>query len=149
MSCYNIDMNKQIKRKTVELKKVRIPLRKLLHGFEIREAAKNLENFRLKLLEEELMQGAKLTIKVEAYTGEYNLVATRLETDKEFNDRIEKARLAAEARKEREAKRKLMEAERKKRDAEVRKSQLALRIKEMALSNGMSVDELTEMLKDI
>lgn len=140
-------MTKPIQRKTVELKKVRVPLRKLLHGFEIREAAENLKNFRLKLLDEELMQGAKLTIKVEAYTGEFNLIATRLETDKEFDDRIEKARLAAEAKNEREAKRKLMEAEKKKRDAEIRKQNVAERVKEMALSNGISVTELTEMLK--
>ena len=140
-------MTKKLQKKTVELKKVRVPLRKLLHGVEIREAAENLKNFRLKLLEEELMQGAKLTIKVEQYTGEFNLIATRLETDKEFEDRLEKARLAEEAKKEREAKRKLMEAEKKKRDAEMRKENVALRVKEMALSNGVSIAELTEMLK--
>lgn len=140
-------MTKKLQKKSVELKKVRVPLRKLLHGFEIREAAENLKNFRLKLLEEELMQGAKLTIKVEQYTGEFNLIATRLETDKEFADRLEKARLAEEAKKEREAKRKLMEAEKKKRDAEMRKENVALRVKEMAMSNGISISELTEMLK--
>ena len=140
-------MTKKLQKKTVELKKVRVPLRKLLHGCEIREAAENLKNFRLKLLEEELMQGAKLTIKVEQYTGEFNSIATRLETDKEFEDRLEKARLAEEAKKEREAKRKLMEAEKKKRDAELRKENVALRVKEMALSNGVSIAELTEMLK--
>ena len=140
-------MTKQLQKKTVELKKVRIPLRKLLHGCEIREAAENLKNFRLKLLEEELMQGAKLTIKVEAYSSEFNLIATRLETDKEFEDRLEKARLALEAKKEREIKRKLMEAEKKRRDAELRKENVALRVKEMALSNGVSIAELTEMLK--
>jgi hypothetical protein len=140
-------MTKKLQKKSIELKKVRIPLRKLLHGCEIREAAENLKNFRLKLLEEELLQGAKLTIKVESYSSDFNLIATRLETDKEFEDRLEKARLAAEAKKEREAKRKLVEAEKKKRDAELRKQNVAQRAKEMALSNGISVEELTEMLK--
>ena len=139
-------MTKKLQKKFVELKKVRIPMRKLLHGFEIREAADNLKNYRLKLLEEELMQGAKLTVKMDTY-GEVMLHASRLETDKEFEARLEAARLAEEAKKERAAKRKLYEAEKAKRDAEVRKQNVAQRAKEMALSNGISVEELTEMLK--
>jgi hypothetical protein len=123
-------------------------LRKLLDGIEIRDAAENLKNFRLKLLEEELMQGAKLTIKMEA-GYEAHLIAKRLETDKEFEDRLERVRLAEEAKKEREAKRKLMAAEKAKREAEFRKLNIALRAKEMAMSNGMTIEELTEMLKDI
>lgn len=141
-------MTKKIQKKTIELKRVRVPLRKLLHGFEIREAAENLKNFRLKLLEEELMQGAKLTIKIEAYSSEFNLIATRLETDKEFEDRIEKARLALEAKKEREAKRKLMEAEKAKREFEMRKERTAERVVELVKSNGMTLEELAEILKD-
>ena len=141
-------MSKQIQRKTVELKRVRIPLRKLLHGFEIREAAENLKNFRLKLLEEELMQGAKLTIKMEPH-GEAILTARRPETDKEFEERIEKARLAAEAKKERERIAKIKAEEKRKREAEIRKEQVALRIKEMALNNGLAIDELTKILKEI
>lgn len=141
-------MSKQIQRKTVELKKIRIPLRKLLHGFEIREAAENLKNFRLKLLEEELMQGAKLTIKMEPH-GEAILTARRPETDKEFEERIEKARLAAEAKKERERIAKIKAEEKRKREAEIRKEQVALRIKEMALNNGLAIDELTKILKEI
>jgi hypothetical protein len=57
------------------------------------------------------------------------------------------SRLAEEAKKEREAKRKLMAAEKAKRDALDRKKNIAQRAKEMALSNGISVEELTEMLK--
>lgn len=141
-------MTSKIKKKTVELKRVRIPLRKLFHGVEIREAAENLKNFRLKLLEEELMQGAKLTIKVEAYTNDFNLIATRLETDNEFEARIEKARLALEAKKEREAKRKLMEAEKAKREFEMRKERTAERVIEMVRTNGMTLEELAEILKN-
>lgn len=141
-------MATKLQKKTIELKKVRIPLRKLFHGVEIRQAAENLKNFRLKLLEEELMQGAKLTIKVETYTNDFNLIATRLETDREFEARIEKARIAAEQKAEREAKRKLMEEERKKREFEMRKIRAIEHIKDMAKSNGMSLKELTEMLKE-
>ena len=139
-------MTSKLQRKTVELKQVRIPLRKLLHGFEIREAAKNLENFRLKLLEEELMLGAKLTIKMESY-GEAVLVAKRLETDKEYADRLERARLAAEAKKEREAKRKLYLEEKAKREEQDKKKHLAKTVSEMVKSNQMTVDELTELMK--
>lgn len=139
-------MSKKLQKKFVELKKVRIPLRKLMHGYEIREAAENIKNFRLKLLEEELMQGAKLTVKLDNY-GEMYLHASRLETDKEYEDRLEKYRLAEEAKKEREAKRKIAEAERAKRAEAERKQNVAKRAKEMALSNGISVEELTEMLK--
>jgi hypothetical protein len=139
-------MSKKLQKKFVELKKVRIPLRKLMHGYEIREAAENIKNFRLKLLEEELMQGAKLTVKLDNY-GEMYLHASRLETDKEYEDRLEKYRLAEEAKKEREEKRKIHEAERAKRAEAERKQTVAKRAKEMALSNGISVEELTEMLK--
>jgi hypothetical protein len=140
-------MTKQLQKKTVELKKMRIPLRKLLHGFEIREASENLKNFRLKLLEEELMQGAKLTIKVDSFGGDFNLIASRLETDKEFETRIEKARLAAEAKKRREAERKAAEA---KRAAQARADEL-IRTKErllkIAVEAGISKHDLVDFLR--
>ena len=137
---------KTISRKLVEIGKKRIPLRKLLHGKEIREAAKALEDFRLVLNEQELLFGAKLTVKMDSY-GEAVLYAHRLETDKEYNDRLEKARIAAEEKAEREKKRKLQEAERAKKLAAERKQNVAQRIKEMALSNGFSIEEITEMIK--
>ena len=97
-------------RKTVQIKTMRIPLVKLLNGKEIRAAAKALEDFRLKMKEEEILQGATLTIKRDYWDREFNLVATRLETDNEMAERIEKARLAAEAKKRREAEKKAKEA---------------------------------------
>lgn len=139
-------MTKKLTRKTVELAHKRIPLRKLLHGKDIRTAAKCLEDFRLAFNEHEILYGATLTIKMDTY-GEAVLYAHRPETDKEYNDRLEKARLAEEAKKEREAKRKLMAAEKAKRDAAERKKNIAERIKEMALSNGVTLDELTTLLK--
>jgi hypothetical protein len=68
-------------RKIVQIKTVRIPLVKLLHGKEIRAAAKALEDFRLKMKEEEILLGATLTIKRDAWDRDFNLVATRPETD--------------------------------------------------------------------
>lgn len=139
-------MTKKLTRKTVELAHKRIPLRKLLHGKDIRTAAKALEDFRLGFNEHEILFGATLTIKMDTY-GEAVLYAHRPETDKEYEARLEAARLAEEAKKEREAKRKLMAAEKAKRDALDRKKNIAQRAKEMALSNGISIEELTEMLK--
>lgn len=141
-------MTKKLTRKTVELAHKRIPLRKLLHGKDIRTAAKALEDFRLVYNEQEILFGATLTVKMDTY-GEATLYAHRPETDKEYNDRLEKARIAAEAKKEREEKRKLMEAEKAKRQAAERKQNIAQRVKEMALSNGVSLDELTAMLKEV
>lgn len=100
-------------RKILQIKKIRIPMVKLLDGKEIREAAKALENYRLKMNELEILHGAKLTIKRDAWNGDYDLVATRPETDQELADRLEKARLAAEVKKRREAEKKILEAKRK------------------------------------
>jgi hypothetical protein len=100
-------------RKIIQIKKLRIPLRKLLDGKEIREAAKNLEDFRLKMNELEILQGAKLTVKYDNWdSNNFDLVATRQETDAEMADRLEKARLALEAKQRREAEKKATEAKR-------------------------------------
>jgi hypothetical protein len=103
---------KSTDRKTIQIKKLRIPLRKLLDGKDIREAAKNLEDFRLKMNELEILQGAKLTVKYDNWDSTFDLVATRQETDAEMNDRLEKARLALEAKQRREAEKKAAEAKR-------------------------------------
>ena len=99
-------------RKTIQIKKLRIPLVKLLDGKDIRTAAKNLEDFRLKMNELEILHGATLTVKYDNWNSDFNLIATRPETDNEMNDRLEKARLAAEAKKRREAEKKAAEAKR-------------------------------------
>ena len=139
---------KKLDRKTVEIGKKRIPLKKLLHGKDIRSAAKALEDFRLVFNEQEMLFGATLTIKMDPY-GEASLHAHRPETDNEYAKRLEAARIAAEQKAEREKKRKLMAAEKAKRDAEIRKANIAERVKEMAIGNGISLAELTEMLKDL
>ena len=99
-------------RKILAIKKLRIPMVKLLDGKDIRTAAKNLEDFRLKMNELEILHGATLTVKYDNWNSDFNLVATRPETDNEMNDRLEKARLAAEAKQRREAEKKAAEAKR-------------------------------------
>jgi hypothetical protein len=99
-------------RKTIQIKKLRIPMVKLLDGKDIRTAAKNLEDFRLKMNELEILHGATLTVKYDNWNSDFNLIATRPETDNEMNDRLEKARLALEAKQRREAEKKAAEAKR-------------------------------------
>lgn len=99
-------------RKTIEIKSLRIPMMKLLHNKDIRTAAKNLEDFRLKMKEEEILLGATLTIKRDQWDEDYHLIATRPETDQELNNRLEKERRAAEAKKRREAEKRAAEAKR-------------------------------------
>ena len=141
-------MTKKNDHKKVELARKRIPLRKLLNGKEIREAAKALEDFRLCFNEQEILFGATLTIKMDTY-GEAVLYAHRPETDKEYQDRLEKARIAAEAKAERERKRKLAAAERAKQAEANRKVNVAKSIKEMVKANNLTVDELAELLKTL
>ena len=138
-------MTRTANRKTVEVGRKRIPLKKLLHGKEIRAAAAALEEFRLHLNEAEFLYGAKITIQMGEY-GECTAVAKRLETDKEYADRLEKARLAAEAKVEREKKRKLAEAEKAKRDFEMRKERTAQHIKDLAKANGLTAQDLLEII---
>lgn len=131
----------QQKRKMVEVDRKRVPLRKLFHGKEIREAAAALEDYRLKLNEAEFLYGAKITLTMDSY-GECVAVAKRLETDSEFATRLEKARLAEEAKKEREA-RKAIEAELKAANAAERQRKQAIEtMKNLMKANNVSFDDL-------
>jgi hypothetical protein len=138
-------MTKTTQRKTIEVARRRVPLKKLLHGKEIREAAKALEDFRMNLNEAEFLYGAKITLMMDSY-GELQAVARRLETDKEFADRMEKARLAAEAKKAREAKRRAEEEKRAIEAAFRRRAQAAEYIRNVAKEHGITSDELVDIL---
>jgi len=132
--------NKQ-ERKTVEIGRKRIPLRTLLHSKEIRDAAKSLEDFRKKLNEQEFLHGAKLYVDWDNY-NEVDIVARRLETDKEYADRLERARIAAEQKALREQKR-IAEAEKRAQRDIIRKKQEAVDlIQKLARGAGISVDIL-------
>jgi hypothetical protein len=133
-------------RKTLQIKKLRIPLRKLLDGKEIREAAKNLEDFRLKMNELEILQGAKLTVKYDNWDSTFDLVATRPETDQEMNDRLEKARLALEAKQRREAEKRANEAKRKEQAQIDQLHRTKEQLIKMALEVGIDREHLVDFL---
>ncbi len=129
--------NKQ-ERKLVEIDRKRIPLRSLLHGKEIRDAAKALESFRMKLNEKEFLYGAKLFVDWHDYNTA-DIVARRLETDQEYADRLERIRIAAEQKAERE-KRQKEQAEQRARMAEIKKrAQAAETIRRIAQEAGLNV----------
>jgi hypothetical protein len=133
-------------RKTVEIGRKRIPFKKLFHGKEIREAAKNLEEFRLHFNEQEILYGAKLTIEMSSYYDEPSLVATRPETDKEYEERVAKAERAAELRIKREAEKKEA-AQLKALEEESNKQQKALDdIRTLAKANGLTIEQLQTLL---
>ena len=132
-------MSKKQERKTIEIDRKRIPLRTLLHGKEIREAAKSLEDFRMKLNEQEFLYGAKIVIHWENY-GEAYAVARRLETDKEFADRLEKQRLAAEAKAERERIKKIKAEQRAREEEANKKARVAEYIQKLAREAGIAVN---------
>jgi hypothetical protein len=136
---------KATQRKTIEIARKRIPLRSLMHGKEIRDAAAAVEQFRMKLNEQEFLYGAKITIDWKDY-GMVDAVARRPETDNEYTERLERLRIAEEIKKQREAKRKL-EAETRKAEEEIRKrARAAETIRKMALENGISRNELIDIL---
>ena len=134
-------MSKKIERKTVEIDRKRIPLRSLLHGKEIRDAAKSLEDFRMKLNEKEFLYGAKLYVDWKDY-GSVDIVARRPETDQEYADRLERQRLLEEQKRERERKRKEQEEFRARQREIKRKAQAAELIKKLAEENGIAVNIL-------
>lgn len=126
-------------RKTVEVGSKRIPLRTLLNGKEIRDAAAALEGFRMNLNEEEFLYGAKITIKWDSYDSVY-AVARRLETDKEFADRLEKQRLAEEAKVERARIKAAKDEQRLREEEATKKARTAEYIKKLAAEAGILVD---------
>jgi hypothetical protein len=140
-------MTKTNQRKTIEVARKRVPLRKLLHGKEIRAAAKALEDFRMNLNEAEFLYGAKITLMMDpSFGGDCVAVAKRLETDREFADRMERARLAAEAKKAREAKRRAEEEKRAIEQAFYRRAKAVEYIRNVAKEAGISSDELVDIL---
>ena len=134
-------MSKVNQRKTVEVGSKRIPFRQLVHGKEIREAAKAIEDFRMKLNEAEFLYGAKIYIKWDSY-GEAYAVARRPETDKEFADRLEKARIAAEAKAERARLKAIRDEHRRIEEEANKKKRVADYILKVAADAGISVDIL-------
>lgn len=125
----------------VEVNRKPIYLRKILHGQEIREAARALEKQRLMLNEDEILLGATLNIDWKDSTTAY-LVSRRPETDNEYNARIERQRVAEEAKEEalrRKAERAAAEAKLR----EAQKREMALKtIQEIMSKNGIDVNDI-------
>ena len=130
-------------RQYVELKRKRLSLCKLLHGLEIREAAKNIEKQRLLFNEEEILLGAKISIKMPTYNEVY-LVAEKPETDNEYAARLEKLRLEEEAKAERKRKRDAAAAASIQRKKDRERESLKKQIQELAKT--LSEDELKALL---
>jgi hypothetical protein len=134
-----------LKRKQIELKSERVPLKKLLNGFEIREAARNLENFRLKLNEYEILYGAKIKVKVADY-GECYMTAVREETDEEYAKRVERARILAEQRQQAKIRRDALQQQRKREAEKLARSQAVQNLKQQMRASGLTVSDLIDAL---
>ncbi len=134
-----------LKRKQIELKSERVPLKKLLNGYEIREAAQNLENFRLKLNEYEILYGARIKLKVADY-GECSMTAVREETDEEYAKRVERARILAEQRQQAKQRRDALQAQRRREAEKLAKSQAVENLKQQMRAAGLSVSDLVDIL---
>ena len=97
-------------RKEVEIARKRVPLRKLFHGKEIREAMAEMEKFRQQFNEQEFFYGAKVTLLM--VEGDVIASVRRLETDKEYEKRLEKIKQEELAKLERQRAKDLREQER-------------------------------------
>jgi hypothetical protein len=136
--------NKQ-DRKTVEIDRRRIPLRSLIHGKEIRDAAKSLEDFRLKLNEQEFLYGAKLYVDWKD-RDECHIVARRLETDKEYADRLERARIAEEQKRRREIERAAAAVKRAEMEQFRQRAAAVENLRKTAKQLGLSGKDLVDLL---
>lgn len=144
-------MKKKIERQLVEIARKRVPLKKLMHAKEIREAMAELEKFRQQFNEQEFFYGAKVYLNVD-YGGETIAVVKRPETDKEYETRLEKLKAAElerlERQRVRDEKARIAEAKRQERLAQQaklkREADIAL-VKQMARDLGLSAKELEDI----
>lgn len=136
----------KLKRKQIEIKSERVPLKKLLNGVEIREAAQALEQQRLKFNEYEILYGAKIKLKMSEY-GECYMTAVREESDAEYNSRVEKARVLAEQRAQAQQRKAIREQQRRIEAEKLAKSQTLENLKQQMIRSGLTVDDLLEILE--
>jgi hypothetical protein len=138
------------KPRKIKIKEQRIPMVRLLNGKEIRDAASSLEQYRLKMVEQEFLFGATLRIKYDTDNRDFTLIAERLETESEVARRLEKAAAAAEAKRIREEKRRADEIareEKRKKEMTARKISEVKATLDKLLSEGISLDDLVDGLK--
>ena len=135
-------------RQEIEVARKRIPMKKLLHGREIRDGMAELEKFRQQFNEQEFFYKAKVYLHM--YNGEFMAVVKRPETDKEYKTRLAKQDAAEAARLERlrikEEKAQIAELKRQERLArqaeEERKANIAY-VKKMARELGLSAEDFS------
>ena len=142
---------KNVERKLVEIGRKRVPLKKLLHGKEIREGMAELEKFRQQFNEQEFFYGARVYLEVADY-DRIDAVCKRPETDKEYDARMEEIRAKEQLKREREERRKIKEAERQRQleiaavqAAELQRQRDLAAMKAMARKLGLSAKELAEL----
>ncbi len=135
-------------RKLIEVAKKRVPMKKIFHNKEIRDGMAELEKFRQQFNEQEFFYGAKVYLEVGNY-GETTAVVKRLETDKEYNARLDEERKKAEEKLARAEARRVREEHKRKKaeEAEARRIE-EQRLKEveyvktMARKLGITAKEL-------
>lgn len=138
-------------RKLVEIKRKRLPLKKLLHGHEIREAMTQMEQFRRQFNEQEFFYGAHVYLEVVDY-DRIDAVCKRPETDKEYAARMEDIRIREQEKFEREQKRSAREEQRRlAQEAKAAQAAEEQRLRDlevmkvMARRLGLSSKELAEL----
>lgn len=137
-------------RQEVEIARKRVPMKRLIHGKEMREAMAELEKFRQQFNEQEFFYKAQVYLTMN--NGEVMAVVKRMETDKEYQKRLAKQHAEELAKAERqrikEERARIAEAKRQERMArqaeEKRLADIAY-VKKMARDLGISANELTDL----
>ena len=88
-------------RQSIVVERKRVPLTKILNNRYIEDAIAELKAFRAKFAEDEVLYKRKVMIKYDRFNGQYIAEVYRLETDKEYNDRLEMERAKREEKLER------------------------------------------------
>jgi hypothetical protein len=124
-------------RKLVEIKRKRLPLKKLLQGREIRDAMAEIEKFRRQFNEQEFLYGGHVYLEVTDY-DRIDAVCKRPETDKEYNLRMDGIRAKEQAKLEREHNRAIREEQRRlHREAEAARAVEEQRLKDLETMKAM------------
>ena len=138
-------------RKSIVIERRRIPLTKILHNRYIEDAIAELKAFRAKFAEDEVLYKRKVMIKYNQ--GECIAEVYRLETDKEYNARLEQERIAREAKLERQRKKELREKAKAEKAAqaailaeEKQRQQDLETIKQLSRKLGLTGDDLKKEL---
>lgn len=88
-------------RKSIVIERRRVPMSKIFHNRYIEDAIAELKAFRAKFAEDEVLYKRKVMIKYDRYNDAYTAEVYRLETDKEYNARLEEERQKREEKLER------------------------------------------------